>query len=270
MAATHRRLKIKDLVIPEVRMTSVFADDLRATLDGSIKDIGQLMEIIVVETPEGLMVADGKNRIIALKEAGETEVDCAVFQGNRLDVAMFNIVTAKTKGGVKASEMVTLVDMLVNDEGMDSDEICRRTGFTRNYIEQIWKISEGSPLLRDNLDRELIGVGVAFELSRLPNHAQQDEVLSTVHTFSMTTKQAKELVDTTIGYMTEAAAAPAPATAKPEPPPPPKCEICDQPNALLVSVMLDPKCFGQIAHLQNQLALRIIPPVDIEKVEGGA
>ena len=63
------------------------------------------------------------------------------------------------------------------------------------YIGRLWKIAEAAEPVRDVLDRGLIGVGVAFELSRLPHHAQQMEVIGEVQTFSYTVKDAHDLVD---------------------------------------------------------------------------
>ena len=118
--------------------------------------------------------------------------------------------------------------------------------------ERMWKIGEAIPAVREALDKELIGVGVAFELSRLPPIPQQEYCINTVQTFHMTVAETKKLVDETLEFLAEPK--PEPVKVQPIVPVKPTCEVChdEAPHNLLVGVMLDPKCYGKLDVLVMQ------------------
>jgi hypothetical protein len=114
----------------------------------------------------------------------------------------------------------------------------------------LWKIAEADPMVREALDMELVGVGTAFEIARLPSTVQQQAAMSQVSTYHMTTRQAKALVDEVMTVMQQAQDAPVAAPVAPlPPPPPPTCECCREESQMLVAVTLGPRCFGKIAYL---------------------
>jgi ParB/RepB/Spo0J family partition protein len=247
--ASVKNVKIADITIPDVRVNAIYDEELQGQLRGSLEVAGQLVPILVIDTGEGYELVDGRHRLEEAIRAGRKTIESKVLPGDSIDALLFNLATNRIRGKTKASEMVTVIDRLVHTEGLDSDQIAARTGLTRDYIERLWKISEADPSIQEALDRELIGVGVAFEVSRLPRREQQENVMGTVHTFHMATHQVKALVDATLQEMAKPAEPTQPKLV-PEPEPP-RCEVCKdiaQAN-LLVQVTLDPKCFGKIAYL---------------------
>lgn len=249
---TVKDIRVDKVIVPEVRVNAIYDEELEEQLASSLKVAGQLVPILVIETPEGYELVDGRNRLEDAQRSGRKTIEAKVMPGDSVDALLFNLATNRLRGKTRASEMVLVIDELVHNRGMDSDQIQARTGLTRDYIERLWRISEAHALVREALDKELIGVGVAFQVSRLPRAEQQEMVMSTVHTFHMRVDQVKALVDDTLKQMEIPAHEEEPAPA-PEPEPP-RCEVCLDvtPPNLLVSVALDPKCFGKISVLYQQ------------------
>ena len=250
-----KQVPIADILVPEVRVTAVYDPELTEQLRGSLDAVGQLQPIQVVETEEGYELVDGLHRLEEARRRGEKEIPAVIAPGDSTTAMVYNLVSNRTRGKIKASEMVTVIERLVEEKGWDSDQIREATGFTRDYIERLQMIAEADYEIRDALDRELIGVGVAYELSRLPTVVQQRTVLAQAGTFKMKTADVKRLVDDVVREMDQLANAPPPQVQEPPPPPPPPaCEGCkDQPDPnLLTQVLLCPKCFGQVYELNER------------------
>lgn len=250
MPSPMRRIKIAEIFVPEVRVTAVYDQDLQEQLSSSIEAAGQLVPILVVATGEGFELVDGLHRLQEASRRGDTMIEAKVVPGDSVTAMIYNLVTNRTRGKTKASEMVRVIEELVNNHGLDSTQIAERTGMTRDYIERLWKIAEADPMVREALDMELVGVGTAFEIARLPSPVQQQAAMSQVSTYHMTTRQAKALVDEVMTVMQQAQDAPVAAPVAPlPPPPPPTCECCHEESQMLVAVTLGPRCFGKIAYL---------------------
>lgn len=252
MQGKRKQLQCGDIAIPSVRITAVYDEELTEQLHESLNAAGQIVPIIVVETDSGLVLVDGKHRLEEAIARGDNTIDSIVIPGDSITTLTYNLLTNNLRGKVKASEMVNVIDELTKTHGLDSDEIARRTGLTRNYIERLWKIAEAAPSVRDALDKGLVGVGVAFEVARLPHVEQQDDVMSTVYMYHMTTTQAHDFVEDILRRMQAPQAEP--VKKEPQPQAPPACEVCGAmpPANLLVQVQLGPECFGELTRLSRE------------------
>ena len=247
-----RQLALDLITVPEVRITAVYDDELEDQLAASLTAAGQLVPIIVVQAEEGYELVDGKHRLDAARQRGDAKIEAKVLPGDSVTALLHNISTNRLRGKTKVSELVVVIEDLVHKRGLDVDQIQERTGLTRDYIERLWRIGEAIPAVREALDKELIGVGVAFELSRLPTPEAQEFCINTVQTFHMSVKDVKKLVDDTIEQRNMPRAEPV-QIVKIEPAVP-ACEVCHDPaeRGLLVSVQLDPKCYGKLDVLVTQ------------------
>ena len=245
-----KAIPVAEISVPTIRVTAVYDEELEQLLRNSLDAVGQLVPILCVKTEEGYELIDGLHRLQEAKDRGDRTIPGIALEGDAITALTHNIITNMQRGKTRASEVVQVINELVHTHGLDVIQIQERTGLTRDYIERLWKIGEASPAVLDSLDRELIGVGVAFEVSRLPRFEQQEAVMNTVHTFRMTTKQAKEQVDEVLDMMAAPAAEPKVQIQRAEPEPP-RCEVCNdvaRPN-LLVAVAMDPKCYGKLQYL---------------------
>lgn len=251
----HKNVPLAEIHIPDVRVTAVYDDELQEQLRASLNATGQLQPIVLVQRDEGYELVDGLHRLEEARNRGEKNIPAVIYEGDSSDALLLNLQTNRLRGKTKASEMVQVIGELTQVHQMDSDEIVRRTGMTRDYVERLWKIAEAYPEVREALDRESIGVGAAFQIARLPNRQQQEEVLRVQVVYNLTVNDLKEHVDEILTAMST----PAQEVTREarQPAPPPQCEACAStpPPNLLTAVVLCPTCFGQVYRVQQEAAL---------------
>lgn len=264
-------LKVKPSVVkvPEVRVTARFDQETREILRQSVKEAGILAPILVQRIDEDLVLVDGLHRLQDAIAAGDLPIDVAVLEGDMTDLLCRNLFLDKVRGKPPIGDMVAVIEALYTEHGLDPDKIKEKTGLPRDYIEKLIKISTASPEVREALDQEAIGVGVAFELSRLPFAIQQEEVLAKSTVYRLTVKDVKELVDDTVAAMQAAKDEPAAATdTMPRPAPVYNCEGCRQEvqPKFLRPVMVCPTCFSEIWRLGRA---HDVAAVEVEKQTEG-
>lgn len=238
--------------IPEVRVTAVYDDETEAILKASLKAAGTLNPIVVVKVNEDYLLSDGLHRLQEAKANGEKTVPAVVYEGEAKDALLMNLCLNKLRGKTKASEMVNVIGALYRDYGENVDKVQGWTGYPRDYIEKLIMISQASPELQDALDKELIGVGKAFEIARLPAFIQQDEVVAKCKLYNFTVKELHELVDKTLEEMELLRKAPPVVPSERERGPRLYvCEGCkhDVETRYIRPVMLCPDCFGSVWRL---------------------
>jgi len=195
------QLPCASVIVPEVRITAVYDEELTQQLHQSLQDVGQVQPIVVVLTDGRYYLVDGLHRLREAQTRGDKAIGAVVYEGDPADVLLKNIITNRMRGKTKASEMVKVIQSLWKEYKLDSDQICARTGFSREYVEKLQKISEASPDVQEALDAEVIGVGVAYEISRIPDHIAQSELASRTLIWKLTVKQVKEYVDKVLHFM---------------------------------------------------------------------
>jgi hypothetical protein len=229
----------------------VYDDELTKLLADTMQSAGMVQPIVVIDVGDGYHLVDGLHRLQETIKSGGTEIDAVVYSGEAKTALLLNLVTNHTRGKTKASELVKVIGALQSDYGMNFGEIVEKTGFGRDYTERLLSISSAHPEVLDLLDREIIGVGQAYEISRLPNIIQQQELVRTLQVFRMTTKDVAAYVDKVLTYMQEYKEQP--VQAKPSIIPRSKCQCCDDEfDAMHVrSILLCPDCFGEVFKLQR-------------------
>lgn len=240
-------IPVDQIEVPETRLTSYFQEDEAAVFAESVDKAGQESPIQVLNVDGRFVLVDGFNRLRQAKQLGRPKIEAVVKAGTMLDAMMGNIKTATQRGKPKASELVKVIESLTTDYGMDSDAIHQATGMSRDYIERLWKIAEGIPDLVDALDGGRIGVGVAFQISRLPHPLQQAEVLSWAILGGQSEKKVKEGVDDILRMMAEPGEPSQQPVTRPAPPPP-TCQGCGATCAQgdLVHIILCRGCHGVV------------------------
>lgn len=244
-----RSIPLEKVKVPETRVTAVYNEETAELLKKTIEKLGIVEPPIFTQVGEFYEVVDGKHRVDEAREHGETHIKGIVYEGDSKSSLLMNLVLNKVRGKTKASEMVQVIRELTQGYGMDSVQIENETGLPRDYVEKLWKIAEASPTVQQALDDETIGVGAAYEISRLPSFAQQDEVVARQQIYKLPVKELKSLVDNVIKEMEN-------LSADQEPPPPPApreyhCEGCKQvvDPRYLRPVLVCPNCFGHVWRL---------------------
>ena len=259
-----RKVKPGEVKVPDLRVRAKFDQELMSQFQSSIKEAGIVAPVIVCQVNEDLVLVDGEHRLTEAKNLLLPTIDVVVFEGDMVDVLTKNLFLDHMRGKTPVSDMVKVIGALYSDYNLDPDQIVEKTGLTRDYIEKLIKISGASPTVQQALDEGVIGVGHAFELSRLPYAIQQEEVIAKHQVWRFTVKELHEQVDAVLKEMQLIAETPpAAAAAGPRPVPVYHCEGCkdEVEPRYLRPVMLCPNCFGEVWRLAK------LRPAAEEKIE---
>lgn len=247
-----RKVNPHQITVPKVRVTAQFDEDLYQQFKNSIKEIGQITPPICYEVDGELVLCDGLHRLQEAIAAGDSDIEVVVIPGDMLDVLTKNIFLDHLRGKTPVSEMVKVIKILYQEYNLDPDKIKEKTGLSRDYIERLIKISEASPTVLNSLDQGVIGVGHAYELSRLPYPIQQEEIIAKHQVWRFNVKELHEQVDAVLKEMDLLKSAPpASPPGSSLPPIQYKCEGCGEvvEPRYLRPVMVCPKCFGEVWRL---------------------
>lgn len=248
----HMKVDPRKIKVPEVRVTSQFDADTRAQFEAAVKEWGIETPILCFEVNGDLVLVDGKNRLDEALTLGLPQVDVVTREGDMVQVLTRNIYLDHLRGKHNVTDMIRVLRSLSEDYGLDPDQIAEQTYKNRDYVERLLKISQASPAVLESLDQGIIGVGHAYELSRLPYAVQQEEVIAKTQIYRLKVHDLKELVDNTLVEMQNIQSQPAPAAdIEHRPPPVYHCEGCQdeiEPRYLR-PVMVCPDCFGEIWRL---------------------
>jgi len=194
----YEELEIDKIVVPEIRVTAVMPDELIENFATSIKQLGIVNPIKVIFDGQNYILVDGLHRLLEAKKAGAKTVPCVVAKGSLKDVLVQNLATGKLQGRGKVSDMIRVVKYLYEEEHMGIDEIARATGYTVNYIDNLFSIAKAHEEILKALDEEKIPLGAAIEIAKIPDEDAQLRVLYQVIMYGMKVKDVKDLVKKTI------------------------------------------------------------------------
>ena len=251
---------VEKCVIPDVRITAVYDEELQRMLHDSLDAVGQVVPIIVISHDGQYYVADGRHRLEEARARGDKTIPAVVREGAPEDVLLLNLVTNRLRGKVKASELVQVIALLNQNHGLTSDQIAQRTGMTRDTIEKYCFVATASPEVIEALDMEVIGIGHAYEIARLPRFEQQAEILAKYQVWKWPVQALKEQISAILALM-EPQLVPTVPTPPARAPIKPKCAVCNQEYEVhdLRPVILCLKCYGDAWNLANERAKEAKP-----------
>ncbi len=190
-----RKLAIADVIVPEVRVTARMDEDTAKAFTDSIAAIGVDEPIKVYQVEDKFYLSDGLHRLQEAKAHGETHIDAIVKPGTYEDVICNNLQSGHLRGKHPVSEMIKSIAYLWKERGYDSIKIHEKTGLTQEYIERLQKISTLTPLILAGLDEGLIGVGQAFQFTKIADPIQQESVYHTVKQYRFKGKELEGFID---------------------------------------------------------------------------
>ena len=201
--------------VPDVRVTSVWTEEEYKVFQDTIKASG-------IENP-------------------------IVCTTDIVEAMTKNLFMNRLKGKTKLSEEVGLLRELSEKFKLSIEEIQKRTGLKADQIEQRLAIGNASSLVQQAVETEPIGLGVAFQLSRLPNEKGQGKLLMELMKMipPPTTSYVKEIVDESLRVLAERAKGQ--TAANPTIPVKTlKCHICEQPYEYteLRGIFVCATCYG--------------------------
>jgi ParB-like chromosome segregation protein Spo0J len=192
------KLKIKDVKIPEIRVSAVMPEELAPLFAESVKAAGVLNPISVIWDGENYVLVDGLHRLLEIRNKGEEEIDAVVVNGSMRDVMIRNLQTGRLQGRGKVSDEIRVIKYLNEEEQMGLDEIALRTGYPMRRVEDLLSIAKADPEILEALDKEELSLGAALEIARIPDRDAQLTVLYQAVMYRLKVKDVKDLVDRTL------------------------------------------------------------------------
>jgi ParB/RepB/Spo0J family partition protein len=245
-----RVLKISEIRIPDVRVTSQWEPEILEHFKASVKALGIVAPIIVVHDSDGYWLVDGLHRLQEAQANGETEIKAYVFSGSMAQVHLLNLQLNHMRGKTPPTQMAKVVRELQEKYGLQIWEIAQKTGISRDYIQKLLDISRCHPLVLEALDNGDIKVGHAYEISRIPDHEIQLKVLYQQLTYRWSVSDLKDHVDNVMRLLEERAQG---APQAPQRPPKElvriQCDVCgsEHPAKIMVTKILCPACINILA-----------------------
>jgi len=245
----RKRMKIRDLIIPEVRVTAMMPEELQEFFRLSIKSQGVLNPPLVIYDGDKYYVVDGKHRVEEARNQNQEEIDCIVRHGRLDEVLLFNLTTGKLQGRGKVTDMIRVVNELVTKHKMSLEDIALKTGYRLRYLEDLLAIANAHPDILDALDKEEIPLGAAIELTRIPDKDAQLRALWNVRMYRMRISDVKDMVDQIIGILEKRK-----QQGEQQPQPVPRdlvlieCNICEgkYPAKDMRTLIVCPRCMNMI------------------------
>lgn len=230
--------------VPDTRISSHMTSEIAEMFTQSISDIGVQQPPFVIEEDGRLLLIDGLHRVQEAIRRNLHSITVAVIPGTLEDVIVKNLAVSTLHGRPKASEIRKVIEVLEQEFSYDSDQICAKTGLTRDYIERLMWCNRALPEVQEALDEERISVSHAYQLARVEDPEAQSRFLSYTTTFNWPAKQLEGTIKEYERLRSAPPAPPAPLFSQESPMA--NCHYCQQahPPHALQMVAICPTCHG--------------------------
>jgi len=192
-----RHLKPDEIKVPEVRVTSIWNEEEYEDFQATIEKEGIHQPVKCILDDGTFWLVDGLHRLDEARRRGIEKVPVVYREGQLVDALVENLVSNRLRGRTPASDEVRLIKHLREKYNLEPWQIAGRTGLPRERVEQRLQIGTAAPEVLSCLEFEQISLGVAYQLSRLPNKSGQIALLSRLlqATPPATVREVTEIVD---------------------------------------------------------------------------
>lgn len=172
--------EFKNLPLNQIYASSnyrkTFKDKTLAELAASIRINGVLEPIIVRPTALGKYeIIAGERRYRASKIAGQVTIPAVVRDVATADILKLQIIENVQREGVPFMEEAYAVKKLRDECTLDVKEIAKTVGKSEAYVYYMLRLCEMSDDARTIAEKGWISKGVAWEISKLNDKAQQTQ-----------------------------------------------------------------------------------------------
>lgn len=141
-----------------------------ASLTDSVRALGILQPLSLVQCGERYEVAAGARRLLAARAVGLKEVPAAIYAEGYTELVAARLhENAEREDLGPADEALYLFELLEHEAGGDVDTLARMSRRSRDYIDNRLALLAGDVEVFAALGRTDIGVGVARELNLVRN-----------------------------------------------------------------------------------------------------
>jgi ParB family chromosome partitioning protein len=173
-----RQIPIAFIDKPELPSRTTMDDEKMAELVGSMRTIGFISILVVVQVGERYEVVAGHRRSIAAGLAGIAIVPCLVYPSKDDAVEAVQHAENKHREDLNAADEAIWFQQLFDkypDEGTDG--VAARVSESRAYVEGRLALFQGDELIFEALAAGRITIGVAQQLNRCPHEMYRRSLL---------------------------------------------------------------------------------------------
>lgn len=189
-----RKVKPELIKIPEVRVTSQWDPETYEQFQAYYREAGQVALILCVQVGEDLVLVDGYHRLMEAITNRWPTIEVGVVPGDMVDVLTRNLMIDHLRGKHPPSEMRQVIDALFKEYKLGIEDIVKKSGLKRDYVEKLILISELTPFCLRALDEQRITVGHAAALTKLKDPVREEMVLQQLLTYRWTVKELEEYI----------------------------------------------------------------------------
>ena len=170
-----RQVPVAQILVPDLRVTSVLDEDLLEELGESINAQGILQPLQVELVGEEIWLVDGLHRLAVAKRLGWSEVPCLVVPGDQADVIIKNLVVNRQRGRSNPAQEARLIFYLRSEGKMPLEQIADLTGLSLGWTRKLHDIARLPGPVLDLVGAGRLGISHAMELLALEDDSAQLE-----------------------------------------------------------------------------------------------
>jgi ParB family chromosome partitioning protein len=189
-----REIDVDEVIIPPERVTSVFDPEIYEEFLESVKKVGILVPILVMEVDGKLHLIDGLHRIRAAKDLGIKKIKAVVKKGSYDDLLIENIISARLRGKENPAQTAKVVKLLKDKHGYSWADISRKLGMSPGTAKIYYDITRLPEQVLNMIGEGKITVSKARPLLDLPNPRDQVKAAEDIVRYGYNEVQARELV----------------------------------------------------------------------------
>lgn len=170
-----------------------FAEAPLEGLASSLKDLKQIIPIIVYPEADAFVIEDGERRFRAAKLAGLATLKAIVKQPNQdeAELLMRQLVVNCEREDLSPMERARGLQQLIALHGGNATKVSQRSGIPKATISQLLKLLTLDPAIQAKVDTGEISRSAAYELAAVVNPAEQKELATKIAAKQMTREQVK-------------------------------------------------------------------------------
>jgi len=142
-------------------------------LSESIKEVGLIESVVVVEKGERFEIVAGHRRLLACREAGLPTIRCFVAKLNPTDMALVKATENLQKVGLTSVEEGGIYGELYDKEGLTINQIANKMGRSATHVKRMIDILRMDELVIKAIHEGKISIAVAEQLERIDDKKEK-------------------------------------------------------------------------------------------------
>lgn len=188
-------LKIDEIQVPELRVTSQLDQHILEELTASIAEKGVLQPLQVALVGGNFILEDGLHRLMASRHVGLQSVPVIVHEATEAEVLGRNLLLNRQRGKSNPAEEAKVICHLVEVEGKGVEEVAVLTGLSQGWVSRLHDLSGLPPEILSLISEGLLAVTSSWHLTKLTDPEMQIQVARDAANWRYTEQQVKVRVD---------------------------------------------------------------------------